>query len=201
MYNDCMANMDPEYVALQQMIVDLSFVKRGHNLANTAVRENDVEHSMMVTLLCWYLYEKLQPDLDLTKVLKYAMCHDFVEQYAGDVSTFASADARLAKSANEAAALRRIEQEHAAFSDLTKTMADYERKHDEESKFVWTIDKMQTLIMGDMDEWRPYIEVNTSYQTFSDKYNELLAQSSRYCKEIFRELIDYCQTTYYDRPK
>jgi len=196
-----MANMDPEYVALQQMIVDLSFVKRGHNLANTAVRENDVEHSMMVTLLCWYLYEKLQPDLDLTKVLKYAMCHDFVEQYAGDVSTFASADARLAKSANEAAALRRIEQEHAAFSDLTKTMADYERKHDEESKFVWTIDKMQTLIMGDMDEWRPYIEVNTSYQTFSDKYNELLAQSSRYCKEIFRELIDYCQTTYYDRPK
>ena len=201
MYNDCMANMDPEYVALQQMIVDLSFVKRGHNLANTTVRENDVEHSMMVALLCWYLYEKLQPDLDLTKVLKYAMCHDFVEQYAGDVSTFASADARLAKSANEAVALRRIEQEHAAFSDLTKTMADYERKHDEESKFVWTIDKMQTLIMGDMDEWRPYIEVNTSYQTFSDKYNELLAQSSRYCKEIFRELIAYCQTTYYDRPK
>lgn len=200
-YNDGMATMDPQYVLLQKMVIDLSLINRSHYLAKTDRHENDIEHSMAVAVLCWYIYEKLQPNLDLAKILKYAMCHDFVEQYAGDVNTFAGADARQAKVANEAAALKRIEQEHKEFPDLAKTIAEYELRSDEESKFVWTVDKMQALIMGDMDAWRPYAEIGIPYQTFIEEHDDLLARSSQYCKEIYRELIAYCHTTYYDRPK
>lgn len=199
-YNDGMPHFDPQYALLQQLVIDLSLINRNHYLAKTERRENDIEHSMAVALLCWYLYDKLQPELDLAKILKYAVSHDFVEQYAGDVCTFATTDERTAKVANEAAALKRIQQEHAGFPVLAKTMAQYEAKQDEESRFVWTVDKMQALIMGEMDGWRPYAELKITYQQFVDKYDELSHSASKYCKEIFDELVAYSHTTYYDQP-
>ena len=200
-YNDGMAKIDPQYILLQQMVIDLSLINRNHYLAKTDRRENDIEHSMTVALLCWYLYEKLQPDLDLAKILKYAMCHDFVEQYAGDVNTFASAADREAKVKNEAAALSRIKKEHSGFPDLAETMTDYELKADEESKFVWTVDKMQQLIMGDMDAWRPYAEIGITYLAFTEKYDELSIGTSKYCKEIYSQLVEYSHSTFYDQPQ
>ncbi len=198
---ESMPKIDPQYLLLQQLTIDLSLINRNHHLAKTDRRENDIEHSMTVALLCWYLYEKLQPDLDLAKILKYAVCHDFVEQYAGDVNTFASADDRKAKIQNEAAALAHMQQEHTGFINLTDTMVSYEAKKDEESKFVWTVDKMQALIMGDMDGWRPYAEIGIAYDAFVDKYEDLSKRISKYCKDIYRELVDYSHSTYYDQPQ
>ncbi len=57
-----------------------------------------------------------------------------------------------------------------------------------------------TLILGDMDDWRPYQELVINFETFKGKYSELLSISSSYCKEIFEGLIKYCESTYYDRP-
>jgi len=200
-YNDGMAKIDPQYILLQQMVIDLSLINRNHYLAKTDRRGNDIEHSMTVVLLCWYLYEKLQPDLDLAKILKYAVCHDFVEQYAGDVSTFASTADRAAKVKNEAAALSRIKKEHSGFPDLAETIARYELRADEESKFVWTVDKMQALIMGDMDNWRPYAEIGITYNMFINKFEDLSKNASQCGKDIFRELIEYSYSTYYDQPQ
>lgn len=83
---------------------------------------------------------------------------------------------------------------------MVVSMQGYEVKDDEESLFVWTIDKMQPLIMGDMDHWRPYSELAITYDQFISKYAELLERSSEYNREIFEGLIEYCKTTYYDRP-
>lgn len=195
-----MQKTDPVFFELQKMIVDLSLIHRNHYLAQTERRENDIEHSMTVAVLCWYIHDKYRIDLDIAKILKYAIAHDFVERYAGDVNTFANVEERASKVIKEKQSLERLSDEFREFGDMVSTMQQYELKIDEEALFVWTVDKMQALIMGDLDGWRPYAELNITFEAFCKKYSELQEQSSTYCREIFSGLIEYCKTTYYDRP-
>lgn len=195
-----MPKLDPLFSSLQQMLIDLSLIDRTHYLAKTDRRENDIEHSMTVAILCWYIHDHYKIDLDLSKILKYALTHDFVERYAGDVNTFASSDERSSKVDRERKSLDNLSNEFGEFGDMISSMRGYELKADEESLFVWTVDKMQPLIMGDMDGWRPYQEIGITYDQFVAKYEELLVKSSKFCHEIFEGLIKYSQSTYYDRP-
>lgn len=190
---------DPLLFSLQQMIIDMSLIDRKHYLPRTSRRENDIEHSTTVAILCWYIIEKYALDLEIAKVFKYALTHDFVERYAGDVPTFASEAERAEKIVREQESLSRLSEEYKGFSDLVATMQKYETKEDEESLFVWSVDKMQQLIMGDLDNWRSYAEKPITYVEFSIKYTELLEKSSKYTREIFEGLLNYSKTTYYDQ--
>lgn len=186
---------------IQQLIIDLSLVDRNHYIAKTPRRENDSEHSLSVAVLCWYFHHKLKTPLDELKIMKYALSHDFVEVNAGDVNTFANERARAQKVLDERASLKKLSKAFSDFEDLVETINEYEHRKDEESLFVWTIDKMQALILGDLDDWRPYEELNISFDQFTKKYTELLSRSSKYCKAEFAELIEYSKKTYYDQPK
>lgn len=138
--------------------------------------------------------------LDKEKVLKYALVHDFVERYAGDVNAFASKPERDKKIERERAALDRFSREFKAFGSLVAAMSAYETKSDEEALFVWTVDKMQAYIMGDLDDWRPYKKLGIDYERFAAKHAEQLAVCSPHCREIFETLLEYCKTTFYDQP-
>src|SRR5687768_18319751 len=120
----------PDHVLfeLQKMSIDLALIDRNHYLAGTGRRENDIEHSFTVALLCWYIHDRYKIDLDITKILKYALAHDFVERYAGDVNTYASTEARQQKVKDEAAALERLSAEFTVFPDLVSKMNEYELK-------------------------------------------------------------------------
>ena len=91
---------------LQALMSDLTKIDRNHHILQSEKQENDVEHSYAVAMLCWYLHDALKLELDIAKILKYALVHDFVEVYAGDVNTFASKIARQEKIQTEAAALK-----------------------------------------------------------------------------------------------
>ena len=47
--------------------------------------ESVAEHSFGVALLAMFLADSYAPDLDLQKILKLALIHDFGEIYAGDI--------------------------------------------------------------------------------------------------------------------
>lgn len=191
---------DNNLFKLQQLLIDIALIDRSHYLAKTSRRENDIEHSMTVALLCWYIHTTHNLPLDLAKVFKYALSHDFVERYAGDVNTFASESARAQKALDEKESLEKLSTEFSDFNDLILTMNGYENKVDEESLFVWTVDKMQALIMGELDSWRPYAELDISFNDFCEKYSQLLAVSSVHSRDIFDGLIEHSKLTYYDRP-
>lgn len=196
-----MANKpDQLYFLLQQYIIDLSLIDRNHYLAKTDRRENNTEHSVSVALLCWYIHDKHNLPLDIGKILKYALAHDFVEIYVGDVNTFASPQERRQKIQKEADALKRLKEELRGFDNFIAILEAYESKSDEEALFVWTVDKMQALVMADLDNWRPYEEISITYKQFVDKHTKQLLESSAYAKAIFSELIEYCKGTFYDRP-
>lgn len=185
---------------LQRLVSDLSKVERNHHILDSDRAENDIEHSFAVALLCWYINDKLRLNLDTGKILKYALLHDFAEVYAGDVNTFASQKDRDLKVQHEAVAVRRLGNELSYFSNFSQVLADYESRNDEESLFVWTVDKMQALILADLDGWRPYKKIAISYEVFIKKHQEQLSVCSPHTKEIFEALLEYCKTTYYDRP-
>lgn len=196
-----MTKPNPLLFSLQDLVSQLALIDRNHYISRDERRENDIEHSFSVALLCWYVFTQCKPGLDLLKVLQYAMVHDFVERYAGDTNTFADKAARQKKVEDEAKSLERLAEEFALFPDMITMMRQYEERKDEESLFVWTVDKMQALILGDQDNWRPFAEINVSFESFMKKHIETLKKGSSYCEQIHKGLFEYCQTTYYDRPK
>lgn len=188
------------FFELQKLVNDLAFINRNHNLIASERKENDIEHSFMVAMLCWFIYDQHHIPLDLSKIIRYALVHDFVERYAGDTNTYASQEDRAKKIVREQSALKKLTKEFSDFSDLVECLTHYEEKKDEESLFVWTVDKMQSLVLADLDNWRPYQQIDISYDRFVQKHSEQLAKGSPYCKDIFATLLDYCKTTYYDQP-
>ena len=116
--------------------------------------ENDVEHSFQLAFLGWYIIEKEKLALNLQKVLLYALCHDIVEIYAGDVSFERSEEGEKKKQELEAQALEQIKKDYADFSALAHTIETYEQRKDEESKFIYALDKLLPVINIKLDSGR-----------------------------------------------
>lgn len=117
--------------------------------------ENDVEHSYSLAMLAWYTVSTLKLPLDQDKVLRYALIHDLVEVYAGDVFAYTKdAKARAEKSASEHAAAERLRREFSEFPDLHDAIAAYERREDPESRFIYALDKLEPMLATTADGGR-----------------------------------------------
>jgi 5'-deoxynucleotidase YfbR-like HD superfamily hydrolase len=201
-----MPERDPTISDIQTLVTEFSEMERHHQIPGTERHENNVEHSYSVALMCWYVFDKVRPpDLDLSKILKYALIHDLPEvpSKSGDVNTFASPEERLQKDIDEREAIEFLSERFASFEDFSTSLNEYFEQANPETIFVRTVDKMQALILGDLDDWRPYMtyEGGISYSKFCEKFADLLNAASPYVSDIFECLIEYSKTTYYDQPK
>lgn len=144
---------------LQQLIADFAKVQRAVPLADTNAAENDVEHSYGLAMTCWYLHDKIAPELDLGKILRYALSHDIVEIHAGDTYIF-DAEAVATKYEREKAAIRQLEEDWHDFSAVVEFTKGYADKVDEEAKFTYAVDKILPVIMVelslDQKSWEEY---------------------------------------------
>lgn len=186
---------------LQSMVVDMALIDRNHYLPGLDRHENDIEHSFAVAMLCWYIHDTCHIDLSLEKILKYALVHDFPERYAGDVSAYASDEARKQKVEREKDAVHRLRREFETFPDLANHIQQYDPWSDAEALFVWTVDKLQAYILSAMDSWHPHHELGITYERFLEKYAEQQAVYSPYCKDVFDTVLAYCKTTFSERPQ
>lgn len=99
-----------------------------------------VEHSWQLAMLAWYIIDTEKLPLNKERVLTYALAHDLVEAYAGDTYIYDEAG-RASKHGREKAARDRIAAEHPEFTDLVDTIDRYEKREDEESRFLYALDK------------------------------------------------------------
>lgn len=136
---------------LQQLIADFAKIRRAVPLADTHDAENDVEHSYGLAMTCWYLHDKIAPELDLSKILRYALSHDIVELHAGDTYPWDEA-AVATKYEREKAAMRQIEKDWHDFSALIEFAEGYADKHDEEAKFTYAVDKLLPIFMIELGD-------------------------------------------------
>ncbi len=187
---------------IQSLVLNILNIERNHSIPRTTRHENVVEHSFSIAILCWKIFEVVKPPLDITKILKYALSHDFLERGCKtDTNTYASSNERALKKQREALEFQKISIEFSDFDDLISTINNYEEMNDEEALFVWSVDKMQSIILGGIDGWRPYKAYGVTYEQFKLKGEEFLSKCSPYLKEIFMEVHTKSCEVYYDQPK
>lgn len=129
-----------------KLLTKFQKVERVVNVPGTPRRENDAEHSFNLTLLAWFIIDAGKLTLDKAKVLQYALIHDFVEVFAGDVFFYATPQEKLKKKIREHKAQARLKKELPAFRDLHTVIEKYERQNDPESRFVKALDKLHPIL-------------------------------------------------------
>ncbi len=187
---------------IQQLVLDVQKVERGHTIPPKGRPENVIERSFSVTMLCWRIFEDIKPNLDLEKILKYCLSHDFLERgLKRDFNTYATDTEKSVKLKREELELTKLRNEFSDFELMLDIIEAYENKNDEESHFVWCVDKMQGLILGDIDNWWPYERDSRTYKEFYDKGEEFLSKCPDCLKPTMSMVIEHTRTTYYDQPK
>lgn len=190
------SSLDP----VQQLVLDIMKVERNHTIPGTERHENVIEHSFSVAILCWRVYEITKPPLNLETILKYALVHDFSERgLKKDVNTYAGKEERTLKKEREDLELKKISSEFKDFEDFVSILNSYENL-DAEALFVWSVDKMQGIILGGLDKWRPHASYHISYKQFCEKDEEFLEKCSPYVRDVFKKVYEQACKTYYDNP-
>lgn len=128
---------------LARLIRDFAQVERTIYLDPNKTIESDTDHTVALSIFACALAQKYEPQLDIGLVAQYALVHDLVEVYAGDVSTLHIDRVDFAaKEAAEAKALRKIKKRFGkAFPWIHQTIEDYESLKTAEARFVKAIDK------------------------------------------------------------
>jgi putative hydrolase of HD superfamily len=121
--------------------------------------ENDAEHSYSLAMAVWFLSPHFS-HLDRDKMIRYALVHDFVEVHAGDMQAIGrTKEQQDLKQQREAEALLQLRDEWPDFSELTKTIEEYEEQVDGESKFVFALDKIMPMLLNLLSKgktWKKY---------------------------------------------
>jgi putative hydrolase of HD superfamily len=163
--------------AFMRFLHKVQHVTRVARLPDEKAWRNTAEHTFEITLLAWYIASANRISLDMEKVLKYALAHDLLEAYAGDTPIH-DIEAQKTKAEREAAAVAQIEHEFYEFPELVHVIHAYERREDEESKFVYAVDKLIDPINASMEEtqsiWR---DENISFEFFKEYKDRKIALS------------------------
>jgi putative hydrolase of HD superfamily len=139
-----------------RLMLKLQGVQRFCRPPGREAYENDAEHSYQLAMMAWYINESCELGYDTALLLHYALAHDLVEVYAGDVAILDHA-ARAGKAEREAAALERIAGEFAEFGGLVELIRQYERLEDREARFVKALDKVMPMMLTYLERggvWR-----------------------------------------------
>lgn len=141
-------NFVDETIKLGKLLMDFSKVYRATYTDKESTRESDTDHTTMLAIMACAIASSLELGLDIGKIAQYAIIHDLVEVYAGDVNTinFHTTDMK-AKEVAEKAALARIKVEFGeTFPWIHETIEKYELLSDGESRYIKTLDKIMPAI-------------------------------------------------------
>ena len=173
-------------IDIQKLVLQFREIKRITYVPGAGY-ENDVEHSYSLAMMAWLMGPRVAPHLDPQKLMTYAMVHDLVEVYAGDTFCFGSKDDLASKDAREARAFQQISKEYVDFPALIKAIQNYESREDEESRFIYALDKLQGIIINYLDGGRVWHEHNiTLDQMINNKLGKTATHPTvhRYTLEI-----------------
>ena len=144
--------------------------------------ESDTDHTVMLgTIACAIAYS-YNKDLDIGKVAQFALVHDLVEAYAGDVPTLnISTETLQLKEQKEHEPLQRIKKEFDdVFPWISKTIEEYESLNSPEATFVKTLDKCMPKITHVLNKGvtiKNYFDDEKSARASFDSQNTKLRNS------------------------
>jgi putative hydrolase of HD superfamily len=153
--------------------------------------ENDAEHSFSLGVVAMCLAPLMDDQLDVPLVSTYALIHDLAEIYAGDTPVYASPEARTSKEHREKAARIELHRRFGSrFPWLSRYIDDYVAMQDDESRFVYALDKMlphATVIIGGYHPARPTL---AAYKETEVIAREKVAAAYPKLSGLFHELCE-----------
>ena len=144
-------------------------------------------------MLADYIISLENLSLDRDKVLYYCLIHDLVEVYAGDTYKY-STDKELinSKIQREIEAFEKIKSEFPEHKNLLKMIEAYETRLDEESRFVYALDKLQPVLNIYSDNGRSWkkgmVKLDQIISSKKDKF-KFSPIVEKYWNEL-RELLE-----------
>jgi putative hydrolase of HD superfamily len=178
--------LDP-ILQFEELLHKFALVERVAHIKGRTTRENDVEHSYIITMLAWFVIDTFKLSLDTNKVLRYALVHDLVEVYAGDTYIF-DEEAKKTKYEREEKARLRIASEFPDFIGLNETIEAYEKQNDDEAKFVKTLDKIEPVIANFLQKGITWKEMDVSFDQAVEHKRERTAPVAE-IRELLEEII------------
>ncbi len=141
--------------------------------------ENDAEHSFQLAMVGWWIINEQKLVLDRELILKYALVHDLVETYAGDTNPLTgSVDELGAKEQKETAAAAKITKLFPRFKELHYLIASYSKKVDDESRFIYIVDKILPVINEYLSTSAWYRENGITVQKYKSWLTSKLKKSN-----------------------
>lgn len=134
-----------QIIDLSRLLSEFGVIKRLTRLTN-GEPESDAHHCFTLALTALEIAKRYAPELNTEKVMLYALVHDLTELVTGDMSTLnATAEQLKEKARRDAAALDETLRLFADYPHIAAAIEAYELKADEESVFVYWLDKMITI--------------------------------------------------------
>lgn len=134
-----------EIIELSRLLGEFGQIRRA-TLLPDGTEETDSHHSFSLALIAYELARQYAPELNSQKILLYALVHDLPELITGDVVTLTASPEELdTKAKADASALSATELKLASAPHVVEAIKEYEHKTDDESLFVYWIDKMITI--------------------------------------------------------
>lgn len=151
--------------------------------------ENDAEHSYELAMVGWYIVSSLKLPLNVDLVIKYGMLHDLVEVYAGDTYIFDPDPERHASKVDrEHKALLQLKKEFTEFPEMTDLIEQYEKREDEESQFVYALDKLIPPINIYLDGGKTWNEHKITFEQIIENKTPKVAAHPE-IKKYFDQLM------------
>lgn len=185
-----MADITDKVLALGKLVHDYAKVTRIPRHADGR-RENDVEHSFMLAMVAPAIAKDHYPELNIAKIIVFALVHDLPEVKVGDVSTFNLTPEELAeKQQREQEALDELLEELPPI--FATNLAEYERQDTPEAVFVRTVDKLLPISMDIVGSGSRVIQEDHGIRTVESlvkSHAKLHDRLSRQFGDDFPELI------------
>ncbi len=147
-----------------------------HCYTKNGRHESVAEHSWMMTLMAFFMKDEF-PDVDMDKVIKMCIIHDFGEAFTGDIPAF------------DKTASNEQEEEELLYSwvntlpenvatEMTALYNEMAKRETTEAKVYKAIDGLEALIqhnISDLSTWIPMeYELNKTYADDKVDFSEYL---------------------------
>lgn len=157
--------------------------------------ECDGEHAFQLAILGWFVNERCELGLDSLRIFKKALVHDLVETYAKDTPAFVfngkggETPCRIEKAAREKIAAKRIKKEWGRkFPSLIREMEEYDAQTDEESRYIYALDKLLAEMNIATDDGRTNHKLGVTLETL-DLYKRPRIGRHAYVLKLYDELF------------
>ncbi|MFZ1019985.1 MAG: HD domain-containing protein [Minisyncoccia bacterium] len=149
--------------------------------------ETDSEHSYQMAMVAWFLIEQDKLKLNKELCLMYALAHDLVEIYAEDTFVF-DQKKKMSKQQREKDALVKIKKRFSKFKKLIKIIQNYEKRKDQESNFIYFLDKLLPPIQIYLEDGKMWHKKKVSFSK-QVEYKSKMLSGSPYFNEYWRALV------------